>query len=74
VLRKFLTYPMQDVKTVSILTIAHIGRTGVTPLLADALLNPQYRKNEYRVIKLGSRRYAPHAPIKFNRGIGTFTH
>jgi hypothetical protein len=47
VLLKFLTYPMQDVKAVSILTIAHIGRANVTPLLADALLNPKYREKFY---------------------------
>jgi len=38
---------MQDVKCVSILTIAHIGRASVTPLLADALLNPEYREKVY---------------------------
>src|SRR5215470_8461284 len=47
VLLRFLTYPMQDVKCVSILTIAHIGRASVTPLLADALLNPEYREKVY---------------------------
>lgn len=47
VLLKFLTYPMQDVKTVSILTIAHIGRASITPLLADTLLNPNYREKGY---------------------------
>src|SRR5215468_3931473 len=44
VLLEFLTYPMQDVKTVSILTIAHLGGASTTPLLADALLNPKYRE------------------------------
>jgi len=47
VLLKFLTYPMQDVKMVSILTIAHIGRASITPLLADTLLNPNYREKDY---------------------------
>jgi hypothetical protein len=47
VLLKFLTYPMEDVKTVSILTIAHIGCASVTPLLADVLLNPKYREKGY---------------------------
>ena len=49
VLAKFLTYPMQDVKTVSILTIAHIGREKVTPLVAEALLNPRYREKAYAI-------------------------
>ena len=47
VLLKFLTYPMQDVKTVSILTIAHLGGASATPLLAGALLNPKYREKDY---------------------------
>ena len=47
VLLGFLTYPMQDVKTVSILTIAHLGGASTTPLLADALLNPKYREKDY---------------------------
>ena len=47
VLLEFLTYPMQDVKTVSILTIAHLGGASATPLLADALLNPKYREKDY---------------------------
>jgi len=47
VLLRFLTYPMQDVKCVSILTIAHIGRASATPLLANALLNPEYREKAY---------------------------
>jgi hypothetical protein len=47
ILVSFLTYPMQDVKCVAILTIAHIGRASVTPLLADALLSPKFREKTY---------------------------
>jgi HEAT repeat protein len=47
VLLNLLTYPMQDVKCVAILTIAHIGGEGVTPLLAEALLSPNYREKGY---------------------------
>ena len=42
-----LTYPMQDVKCVAILTIAHIGGASVTPLLVEALLSPNYREKDY---------------------------
>jgi len=42
-----LTYPMKDVKCVTILTIAHIGGASVTPLLADALRSPNYREKGY---------------------------
>ena len=42
-----LAYPMQDVKCVAILTIAHIGRASVTPILADALVSPNYREKGY---------------------------
>jgi len=41
------TYPMRDVKCVAILTIAHLGRASVTPILADALLSPSYREKAY---------------------------
>jgi len=47
ILVTFLTYPMQDVKCVAILTIAHIGGASVTPLFADALLSPNYREKTY---------------------------
>jgi len=47
ILVSLLAYPMQDVKCVAILTIAHIGRASVTPLLADALLSPNYREKGY---------------------------
>lgn len=38
---------MQDVKCVTILTIAHLGGASVTTLLADTLLNPTYREKDY---------------------------
>ncbi len=47
VLCTLLSYPMQDVKCVSILTIGHIGRADSTPILAEALLSPAYREKGY---------------------------
>jgi len=47
VLCTLLTYPMQDVKCVAILTIGHIGRENSTPILAEALLSPAYREKGY---------------------------
>jgi len=47
ILDSLLTHPMQDVKCVAILTIAHIGGASVTPLLAYVLLSPNYRKKGY---------------------------
>ena len=47
ILVSLLTYPMQDVKCVAILTIAHIGGASVTPLLADTLVSPNYREKGY---------------------------
>jgi hypothetical protein len=46
-LREKLTYPMQDVKCCSILTIAHIGGADETPLYAEALSSPEYREKGY---------------------------
>lgn len=42
-----LSYPMQDVKCVAILTIAHIGGGTVTPILTEALLSAAYREKGY---------------------------
>jgi HEAT repeat protein len=38
-LRALLTFPMQDVKCVAILTIAHVARERATPILSQALLD-----------------------------------
>jgi len=46
-LKEKLTYPMQDVKCTSILTIAHIAGASETPFYAQALLNPEYREKGY---------------------------
>jgi hypothetical protein len=47
ILVSLLAYPMQDVKCVSILTIAHIGGASATPVLGDALSSPNYREKGY---------------------------
>lgn len=47
ILVSLLTYPMRDVKCVAILTIAHVGGASVTPLLANALVSPNYREKGY---------------------------
>lgn len=46
-LRALLMYPNQDVKTVAILTIAHIAGAKATPIFMDALENPAYRQKNY---------------------------
>lgn len=46
-LRALLTFPMQDVKCVAILTISHIARERATPILSLALLDPVYREKGY---------------------------
>lgn len=46
-LRALLTFPMQDVKCVAMLTIAHIARERATPILSHALLDPLYRERVY---------------------------
>lgn len=46
-LRALLTFPMQDVKCVAILTIAHIAHEKATPILSVALLDPNYREKGY---------------------------
>jgi PBS lyase HEAT-like repeat-containing protein len=46
-LRALLTFPMQDVKCVAILTIAHVARERATPILSQALLDPVYREKVY---------------------------
>lgn len=48
-LRALLTFPMQDVKCVAILTIAHIARERATPILSLALLDPLYREKAYAI-------------------------
>ena len=48
-LRALLTFPMQDVKCVAILTIAHIARERATPILSGALLDPLYREKAYAI-------------------------
>jgi len=53
VLCTLLSYPMQDVKCVAILTIAHIGRENSTPILAEALLSPAYRDKGYALWAIG---------------------
>lgn len=46
-LRALLTFPMQDVKCVSILTIAHIMREQSTPISCLALPDPSYPEKTY---------------------------
>jgi HEAT repeat protein len=46
-LKEKINYPMQDVQSTAILTIAHIARAAETPFYADTLLNPSYRQKGY---------------------------
>lgn len=46
-LRDKLDHPMRDVKSTSILTIAHIAGASETLLFAEALLSPSYREKAY---------------------------
>jgi hypothetical protein len=46
-LRGLLEHPMDDVKTTSSLTIAHVAGPSETPLYAAALLSPQYKHKGY---------------------------
>lgn len=46
-LKEKIAYPMQDVQSTAILTIAHIAREAETPFYADTLLNPSYRQKGY---------------------------
>lgn len=46
-LKEKLSYPMQDVKCTSILTIAHIAGAKETNLYSEALSNPEYREKSY---------------------------
>jgi hypothetical protein len=46
-LRALFTFPMKDVKCVSILTIAHIVREKATLILSEALLDPKYPEKTY---------------------------
>lgn len=46
-LKKLSSYPMQDVKCTSILTIAIIAGSGETSFYASALLDPKYKEKGY---------------------------
>jgi hypothetical protein len=46
-LKEKLTYPMQDVKCTSILTIAHIAGAKETDYYTEALSSPEYREKSY---------------------------
>ena len=46
-LKTLFAFPMQDVKCVAILTIAHVARETATPIFSDALLDPGYRDKTY---------------------------
>ena len=46
-LRDKLHYPMQDVQSTALLTIAHIAGSSETLLYAEALLDPTYRQKGY---------------------------
>jgi hypothetical protein len=46
-LRALFTFPMKDVKCVSILTIAHVAGERATPIFCEALLDPKYPEKTY---------------------------
>jgi len=46
-LKEKLHYSMQDVKCISILTIAHIAGAEETPFYTEALLSPRYPEKDY---------------------------
>ena len=46
-LREKLTYPMRDVQTTALLTLAHIAGASETPFFGDTLLSSDYRDKGY---------------------------
>lgn len=46
-LKEKLSFPMQDVQSTALLTIAHIARAEETPLYAATLLNPAYKQKGF---------------------------